>query len=139
MTGYGKHRVSKSVIVYEIIGIILIILLLWINEVFDTPHMLLGAEPSPINWRESLFESICILIFGVAIVTGTYRLLQRMKYLEGILPICSVCKKIRDPQNHWQPIESYIRDRSDAEFSHGICPECAQKLYPDHNPYRKKN
>jgi hypothetical protein len=53
--------------------------------------------------------------------------------LEGFLPICSHCKKIRDDNDIWQPIESYIRDRSDAEFSHGICPECLKVHYPEFN------
>ncbi|HTK95863.1 MAG TPA: cache domain-containing protein [Terriglobales bacterium] len=52
--------------------------------------------------------------------------------LQGLLPICSSCKKIRDEQGRWNPIETYIRSRSEADFSHGICPECAGRLYPDH-------
>jgi len=57
--------------------------------------------------------------------------LEEIKTLRGILPICSVCKKIRDDKGYWNQIEKYISDHSDAEFSHGICPECAKKLYPD--------
>ncbi len=57
--------------------------------------------------------------------------LSHVKNLSGMLPICSSCKKIRDGKGHWNPIEAYIRERSDAQFSHGICPECAQKLYPE--------
>jgi len=49
--------------------------------------------------------------------------------LEGLLPICSTCKKIRDNHGHWHGIETYIRERTDAEFSHGICPECSEALY----------
>ncbi|PKL23687.1 MAG: hypothetical protein CVV47_12785 [Spirochaetae bacterium HGW-Spirochaetae-3] len=51
--------------------------------------------------------------------------------LEGLLPICSYCKKIRDKKNHWHTLEQYIEDRSTAEFSHGICPECFTKYKPD--------
>jgi two-component system cell cycle response regulator len=57
--------------------------------------------------------------------------LDTIKTLEGILPICSSCKKIRDGEGVWQSLERYIGDRSKAKFSHGICPECARKLYPD--------
>jgi PAS domain S-box-containing protein len=57
--------------------------------------------------------------------------LSRIKTLRGIIPICSRCKKIRDDKGYWNQIESYIRDHSDAEFSHSICPECARILYPD--------
>ncbi len=55
----------------------------------------------------------------------------RLKVLRGLIPICSSCKKIRDVQGFWNQIESYIRDHSEAEFSHGICPECIKKLYPE--------
>jgi len=67
-------------------------------------------------------------------LTSTLRQLEstlaEVKQLRGILPICASCKKIRDDKGYWNQIELYIRDHSDAEFSHGICPECAQRLYP---------
>lgn len=59
------------------------------------------------------------------------RALDEIKTLRGIIPICASCKKIRDDDDSWQNLESYIRDHSEAEFSHGICPDCIQKLYPD--------
>ena len=52
------------------------------------------------------------------------------KVLTGLLPICASCKKIRDEQGQWGPVEVYIRERSHAKFTHGICPECKDKLYP---------
>jgi PAS domain S-box-containing protein len=57
--------------------------------------------------------------------------LAKVKTLRGLIPICASCKKIRDDQGYWKQIESYVRDHSEAEFSHGICPECMKKLYPD--------
>jgi PAS domain S-box-containing protein len=56
---------------------------------------------------------------------------SEIKTLKGILPICASCKRIRDDKGYWNQIEAYIRDRSDAQFSHGICPECREKLYPE--------
>jgi len=56
---------------------------------------------------------------------------KHARHLEGLLPICSHCKKIRDRHDKWHGIETYIRDRSDAEFSHGICPDCSDNLYGD--------
>jgi len=58
--------------------------------------------------------------------------LGTLKMLGGLLPICASCKKIRDEQGRWHILEAYIQDHSDAQFSHGVCPECAQRLYPDH-------
>ena len=60
--------------------------------------------------------------------------LGTVKKLSGLLPICASCKKIRDDRGEWSRIETYIRSHSEAEFSHGICPECAEKLYPELSP-----
>ncbi len=57
--------------------------------------------------------------------------MEEIKTLRGIIPICSSCKKIRDDAGCWSQIETYIRRHSEAEFSHGVCPECAMKLYPE--------
>lgn len=56
---------------------------------------------------------------------------KKVELLEGLLPICSFCKKIRDSDEKWQPIEQYIGDRSHASFSHGLCPDCRKEHYSD--------
>lgn len=61
----------------------------------------------------------------------TRELKKRVNLLEGILPICASCKKIRNDQGNYEEMEKYISDHSEAEFSHGICPECVKKLYPE--------
>ncbi len=60
--------------------------------------------------------------------------LAQVKTLSGLLPICANCKKVRDDKGYWERIEVYIRDRSDAEFSHGLCPDCMKELYPEFAP-----
>jgi hypothetical protein len=57
--------------------------------------------------------------------------LKDVKRLSGLLPICAACKKIRDDKGYWQKIEMYIQEHSDASFTHGICPDCEKRLYPD--------
>ena len=59
--------------------------------------------------------------------------LANIKTLSGLLPICFSCKQIRDDKGYWNQIDTYIRDHTDAEFTHGICPECMIKLYPDYS------
>jgi hypothetical protein len=56
--------------------------------------------------------------------------LGRVKTLKGLLPICASCKKIRDDQGYWNQLEIYIREHSEADFSHGLCPDCVKKFYP---------
>jgi CheY-like chemotaxis protein len=57
--------------------------------------------------------------------------LAKVKTLSGLLPICASCKKIRDDEGYWHRVEVYIRDHTEAEFTHGLCPECAKDLYPE--------
>ena len=138
MKAQGMHFISKQVMVYEFIAIASIIALIWLDEIIDIPHLVLGAESTPLNWRESLFESIIIALLGTVIINFTNKIFRKMKYLEGILPVCASCKKIRDDKGHWHQIESFIHDRSEAKFSHSICPECAKKLYPEFNLHNEE-
>ena len=66
-----------------------------------------------------------------SLVTKLQDALDNVNLLSGLLPICASCKKIRDDQGNWKQIEIYIRDRSEADFSHGICPDCLKDLYPE--------
>ncbi len=63
--------------------------------------------------------------------------LAKVKLLSGFLPICASCKKIRNDQGYWQQIEAYISEHSEAEFSHGVCPDCAERLYGKYYKVKK--
>ena len=65
------------------------------------------------------------------LIADLEKALLEVKRLSGLLPICASCKKIRDKEGNWQQIEEYIHLHSEADFSHGICPQCARKLYPE--------
>jgi hypothetical protein len=67
-----------------------------------------------------------------------HEMLSEISKLRGILPICASCKKIRDDEGFWHQVEAYIGNHSQAEFTHGICPECMHRLYPDFIRKRKK-
>lgn len=82
----------------------------------------LGAE---VEMRKEAQEEQEVLIGNLQTAMAEIRSLQ------GILPICSYCKKIRDDQGSWNQLESYIRKHSEVEFSHGICPDCKVKYYSD--------
>jgi len=62
--------------------------------------------------------------------------LKKVNTLKGLIPICAACKKIRDDRGYWNSVETYLAQHSDAAFTHGICPDCMRKLYPDY--VRKK-
>jgi len=70
----------------------------------------------------------------LTVLSHRVRVLEKiiMNSLGGLVPICMHCKNIRDESEAWVRLEEYITDRSEAEFSHGICPDCLRKLYPQH-------
>ncbi|NOQ65833.1 MAG: hypothetical protein GQ556_01260 [Desulfobacterales bacterium] len=72
------------------------------------------------------------------LIVNLQKALSEVKNLSGMLPICSSCKKIRDDDGYWQQIEEYIRDHSNADFTHGICNDCVEKLYPELYPKFKE-
>ena len=79
--------------------------------------------------RITVFVGFAYLVNKVGVQKR--QLEKEIQTLQGILPICSFCKKIRNPQGTWESLEGYISSRSEAEFSHSMCPECAKKHYPD--------
>ena len=90
---------------------------------FDREHLIVGAVTAVVT----------MIFFGImAVYLGSLeRALRDIKTLKGLLPICSSCNKIRTPDDHWHIIEKYIAERTDATFTHGLCPDCARKLYGD--------
>lgn len=85
------------------------------------------------DYTITYFNRVGVEIFGFDPVRLSSKQPAEIKTLKGILPICSSRKKIRDDQGYWNQVESYIRAHSQAEFSHSICQECAQKLYPEYD------
>jgi len=83
---------------------------------FDLPGMLLNIL---------LLGFACII--GILLHVHNYRILNEINQLRGLLPICAKCKKVRDDKGYWRQIEQYVQERSDAVFSHGLCPDCAQE------------
>jgi hypothetical protein len=132
------------------IGIILAVTF-WLLEstmhflVFDEAHF----QPIPQDIHELWMRLvICFLFIGFGIyaslvmtklkrVEQTQKTLQKRlegaltKVLSGFLPICAQCKKIRDDRGNWIQIETYVRDHTEAAFSHTVCSECAKELYPN--------
>lgn len=85
---------------------------------------------------DNAYIRIFVLVFYTYLVNRvawqTRALEKKVKILEGILPICSVCKRIRNDKGEYEQIEKYITERSDALFSHGLCKECMKKLYGEY-------
>ncbi len=119
---------------------------IWNEEGISLPIII-----TPPFWETTWFYGL-ILTAVAGIIFGLYRwrvwqllkhekelniriqeALAKNRILSGLLPICSNCKKIRDDKGYWDQLERYIQTHSEAQFTHGICPDCAKKLYPSYN------
>ena len=142
-----KKRIYYLILLELVIVLILTVAWEFWLEDFTYGFMNIDHEPEDITERleyiitSSVFVMIALIIPIWIIIRDFSRLekttlrlqkaLDNIKTLEGLLPICANCKKIRDDEGYWQQAEVYIRNHSEAKFSHGICPPCAKKLYPD--------
>lgn len=94
---------------------------------------LVGLTAYGIESSRGKYERLLIVKHGTLLEEKEHlqRALKEIKTLSGLIPICANCKKVRDDTGYWQKVEEYVRNRTSAEFTHGICPECAKELYPE--------
>lgn len=99
-------------------------------EVFSGP-VTVGGKPLLCSIIHDISERKAVEQERERLIAELRKALKEVKTLRGFLPICASCKKVRDDRGYWKQIETYLRDHSQAEFSHSICPECARRLYSD--------
>ncbi|MBN2725376.1 MAG: hypothetical protein JXR95_15030 [Deltaproteobacteria bacterium] len=116
----------------EFFGFLVIIIMLWLDELFDLPALVLGAPATPVNWRESLLETVFVLITGSIVIFFTAKILKKMKQLESYLPVCANCRKIRNSNDEWEFLENFLLKNTDTKVTHTVCPDCAKLLYGDY-------
>jgi PAS domain S-box-containing protein len=100
------------------------------SEILTFPIEING-EPTVLGIARDITQRKQIEIERERLIKELQDALKEIKTLSGFIPICAECKKIRDDEGYWQKLEKFIQDRSDAQFSHSICPECVDKHYPD--------
>jgi PAS domain S-box-containing protein len=127
-----------------------------VSEFFEKSILMRNGEERIVQWHNTALTDNAGNIFATLssgtditerklmeqerekIISELQESISRVKVLSGMLPICASCKKIRDDKGYWNMLEVYIRDHSEAEFSHGVCPECMKKLYPEYYKDKKE-
>ena len=134
-----KGRTLRLVVISQLTILLLFLAMTLCNEMLDLPHLIFGDKPTSFEQRagEVIIELAILTIIMMIEIVLIKKLFQRIRILEGFLPICANCKKIRHEEN-WDQIEKYISDHSLAQFSHSICPDCMKKLYPEFCDQAKK-
>ena len=94
------------------------------NDYIEKPF-----DPVELEARVRVGERMVVLQARLnARVTELEQALAHVKRLQGLLPICSYCKKVRNEANYWEQVDSYLMTHSDLDFTHGICPACSDKM-----------
>jgi hypothetical protein len=127
-----KSKTLQLLVISQTSILIILVCLTLGNEIFDIPHYLFNDASTSYSQRIGeisieLFIFILIMAFQIVLFRILYK---RIRLLEGFIPICAKCKKIRNKDEQWEQMERYITRHSLARFSHSICPDCARELYP---------
>jgi acid phosphatase family membrane protein YuiD len=126
----GGMPVSTSAFIFEVVGLITSVLMLAGISHIGPLFSALSASREELRAMNSRLKDLSTE--KDVLIKDLQEALNSVKTLKGLLPICSSCKKVRDDKGYWNQIEAYVSEHSEAEFSHGICPECAKKLYPQY-------
>ena len=111
----------------EAVGFLLIVAIIWMDELLDLPHLMLGAAPTPVRWGEGLLESVLTVAVGVAVIAISYRAFRRIEYLESLIVMCAWCRRVRSGKD-WLTVEAFLERQHRSLTSHGICEGCARSI-----------
>lgn len=125
-----KKRLKKNsfarVAFWQFMGFILLLCLIWVNEVMDLSYLFFGTKIMSLNMFRGCVLSAAVIIIAIVIVGHSY--VQQKRIIQGLLTVCSSCSKIQIDQEIWTEIEDYVIEHSLAAFSHGFCPDCYRKI-----------
>ena len=122
-----SQKMPRRLVIYEVIGVVMMITFFWLDELFGWPRLLSGQPMVPPDWSESSMETVVVLLVGIPMLVLTWRLAARMYYLEGFFRICAWCQKIYHG-DEWITLTEFAAKGFGKETSHGICPACAKKV-----------
>lgn len=121
-----RRRSLLFVALWQLLAFLLLLLLIWVNEVLDLSTLWFGTPPSAPNLYRGAVLSIGVLIVAFVAIGNTY--LQQKRIISGLLIVCSSCRKIRIDEKAWEQLDDYVVDHSLASISHGLCPHCFSEM-----------
>lgn len=124
MNGYEVCSILKKDKILKSIPVI------FITAKSDTEDIVKGFKVGAVDYITKPFNAEELLA-RVETHVELYKSREQIKTLEEMIPICSSCRKVRDDDGYWKRVEEYITEKTDSSFTHGICEDCARKLYPE--------
>ncbi len=121
-----SRRPLEYVAFWQALGFLLLICVTWTAQVLDLSAIVFDASHPEDSWFYAWILTAAIIVIGFITVAHTY--LQERRILRGLIRVCSYCHKVQIDPQAWQQMEIFVADRTLAEFTHGVCPTCYQKV-----------
>jgi hypothetical protein len=112
------------------IGFLTIIVLTWLDAIFDFAHYIVGSPIQTENARETAIKTVVILMLWILSAYKVYQIVSRLSYLENFVHLCAWCRRI-EKDNEWLSLEEHLAKTGSQAVSHGVCPDCAKKVLAD--------
>ena len=123
----GARSRFRKIAVLEMIGFLMILGIILADEIFDLPHLLLGATKSPARLEEHLIEGISVLCLAAGVLHFSYYAARKIGEIESFLVMCAWCRRVKI-NSKWVQIEEYLKIKDELRTTHGICQECANEM-----------
>jgi hypothetical protein len=121
-----KNLHLMRIVFYQHFGFLGIIVICWLDELLKLPALIFSENPFAFVFRRSTLDMLIVLGVWLLVSASTRRILERIRYLEGFLRVCSWCRRI-DYKGDWMRLEEFMQQGFDTPTTHGICPECLRR------------
>ena len=121
-----SDKLFGKIAFWQFLGFLIMLAIVWISEIVDLPAIFFNLKIREVDVFRACILSAAVIISSIITVGHTY--VQQKHIIRGLLIICSSCGKLKVSQDSWEDISQFLEQRSLAALSHGICPECYEKL-----------
>jgi hypothetical protein len=118
-----KKNSLTRIVMYQNLGFLGIMVISYLDELIKLPSLIFSDHPFAFMFRRSTLDILMVLAVWLLVSTSTRRILERIRYLEKFMRVCSWCRKI-DYKGEWMRLEDFMQEGFDTPTTHGICPEC---------------
>jgi hypothetical protein len=117
----------QKALVWQSLGFLIVVILTWSDAIFDLAHLMLGLPHRPLDPNRTAITTGVIVLLWMFSAYKIYLVVSRLSYLESFLHVCAWCRKI-EYNDQWLSLESHFAQKTGGTVSHGICPECSEKV-----------
>jgi len=128
---------GSRVLWYQSVGFLVIIGVLWLDQLQGLAEILFGGQPQERDWRETAMATFVVICIWAIVWGLTKRLVDRLHYLSGFLRICAWCRNVGH-KGRWVRLEDWFSEGFRIETSHGICPDCLKRVQEEKAEHRRK-